>query len=95
MATPLQLEVIVEDLSFLYEIKMEWKGIDWETQFNRFENIKGNAIDFEYANAYWLPDWISVMVFRTYLSSIKAEFQILLDNAEGLDPFIIICDEEF
>jgi hypothetical protein len=88
------VEIIVEDLSFLYTAKMAWDS-EWATQSDRFENAKGHAIDFRLPNAYWLPDWATVMIFRSYLSSIKAEFQILLDNAEGIDPYVIICNEEF
>jgi len=90
----LQLEVIVEDLSFLYTAKMAWDS-DWSNQSDRFEEVKGKSIDFTLTTAYWLPDWNSVMVFRTYLSSINAEFQILLDNAEGIDPYVILCNLEF
>jgi len=92
---PITLDIIREDLSFLYVAKMEWNSNDWSTQSDRFENIKGEAIDFNLANAYWLPDWTSAMIFRVYLTSIKADFQILLDNADGIDPYVIICNEEF
>ena len=89
------LEIICEDLSFLYVAKMEWKTNDWSNQSDRFENVKGEKIDFNFANAYWLPDWTTAMIFRAYLTSIKADFQILLDNADGIDPYVVICKEEF
>jgi len=89
-----QLEIIVEDLSFLYTAKMAWDS-GWSNQSDRFEAVKGEDINWSLGTAYWLPDWNSVMVFRTYLSSINAEFQILLDNAEGIDPYVILCNLEF
>jgi hypothetical protein len=89
------LEIIPEDLCFLYTAKMEWQGIDWSAQEGRFQNVKGDDIDFTLANAYWLPDWTSAMIFRAYLTSINAPFQILLDNADGLDPYIVITNKEF
>ena len=94
MAT-VTLDIIVEDLSFLYTAKMEWHGVEWAEQSDRFENVKGEEIDFTLTNAYWLPDWTSAMIFRAYLSSINAPFQILLDNAEGVDPYIVVTSKEF
>jgi hypothetical protein len=88
------LDIIREDLSFLYVAKMEWDA-EFATQTNRFQEVKGHAVDFRMLNAYWLPDWTSAMIFRAYLTSIKADFQILLDNADGIDPYVIICNEEF
>ena len=35
------------------------------------------------------------MIFRAYLTSINAHFQILLDNAEDLDPYVVLTTEEF
>jgi hypothetical protein len=89
------IDITRDDLSFLYVAKMEWKTNDWSSQFDRFEYVKGEEIDFDFANAYWLSDWTSAMIFRAYLTSIKADFQILLDNADGIDPYVIICNEEF
>jgi hypothetical protein len=88
------LDIIREDLSFLYVAKMEWNA-EFATQGNRFQEVKGHSVDFRLPNAYWLPDWTSAMIFRAYLTSIKADFQILLDNADGIDPYVIICNEEF
>ena len=90
----LTLNIIREDLSFLYSISMDWDQ-DWEEQFERFEDVKGQQVDFTLAKAYWLPDWATVMIFRSYLESINASFQILIDNAEDLDPYLVICNEEF
>ena len=90
----LTIDVTIEDLSFLYVAKMEWNS-EFATQSQRFECVKGTAIDFRLHNAYWLPDWTSAMIFRAYLSAIEAPFQILLDNADGIDPYVILCDEEF
>ena len=90
------LDIIREDLSFLYVAKMGWDDgwIDHE-QGNRFEDVLGNAIDYSYRHAYWLPDWTSAMIFRSYHASIGASCQILLDNAEGIDPYVVLTHEEF
>jgi len=88
------LDIIVEDLSFLYVAKMDWNS-EWATQSDRFQEVKGHSVDFRLPKAYWLPDWTTAMIFRAYLTSIKADFQILLDNADGIDPYVIICKEEF
>jgi hypothetical protein len=88
------LNIKVEDLSFLFTAKMEWNK-EWATQSQRFECVKGTAIDYRLTNAYWLPDWISVMIFRAYLESINATFQILMDNADGIDPYVVTCGEDF
>jgi hypothetical protein len=88
------LDIITEDLFFLYTAKMDWDA-DWATQSARFQEVKGQAINFRLPKAYWLPDWTTAMIFRAYLTSINAEFQILLDNAEGIDPYVILCTEEF
>lgn len=88
------LDIIREDLSFLYTAKMDWDKT-WLEQGKRFEDVKGQAIDFRLPKDYWLPDWTTAMIFRAYLTSIKADFQILLDNADGIDPYVVICKEEF
>lgn len=88
------LDIITEDLFFLYTAKMDWDA-SWATQSARFQEVKGQAINFRLPKAYWLPDWTTAMIFRAYLTSIHAEFQILLDNAEGIDPYVILCTEEF
>ena len=93
--TTVTLDIIVEDLSFLYTAKMEWHGIGWAEQSDRFENVKGEEIDFTLTNAYWLPDWTSAMIFRAYLSSINESFQILMDNADGIEPYVILTNKEF
>ena len=92
--TPPMIEITRQDLSFIFSIGMDWDQA-WSTHPDRFENIHGQPISFEFKKAYWLQDWISVMIFRSYLTSINANFQILMDNAEDLDPYIVICDEEF
>ena len=88
------LDIIREDLSFLYTVSMDWDKT-WLEQANRFEDVKGQAIDWRLPKAYWLPDWTTAMIFRAYLTSINAHFQILLDNADEMDPYIVICKEEF
>jgi hypothetical protein len=88
------LDIIREDLSFLYVAKMEWVE-DFQLQTDRFEDVLGNEVDYYFRNAYWLPDWTSAMIFRSYHSSIGAICQILLDNAEGIDPYVVLTNEEF
>jgi hypothetical protein len=88
-----KLEVTLQDLSFLYTAKMKWDE-DFATQIPRFESVNGDAINNNFRNAYWLPDWISVMIFRTYFNSVDSEFQILIDNADGIDPYVVLCGWE-
>ena len=88
------LDIIREDLSFLYAISMDWDKT-WLEQAKRFEDVKGQAIDFRLSKAYWLPDWTTAMIFRAYLTSMNAHFQILMDNADSMDPYVVICNEEF
>jgi hypothetical protein len=90
----IQLEVTLEDLSFLYTAKMKWDA-DFASQLPRFEAIKGEPIWNKLTNAYWLPDWTTAMIFRAYLTSVQADFQILMDNADGIDPYVILCGWEF
>lgn len=92
------LDIIREDLSFLYTAKMQWDeswGLEDLIANHRFEDVLGNAISYEKRNAYWLPDWTSAMIFRSYHASIGASCQILLDNAEGIDPYVVLTHEEF
>lgn len=88
------LDIIREDLSFLYTVSMDWDK-SWLEQAKRFEDIKGQAIDFRLPKAYWLPDWTTAMIFRAYLTSINAHFQILMDNADSMDPYVVLTKEEF
>jgi len=88
------LDIVREDLSFLYVAKMEW-GQDFADQVGRFEDVLGQVILLDTRNAYWLPDWTSAMIFRSYHASIGASCQILLDNAEGIDPYVVLTHEEF
>jgi hypothetical protein len=88
------LDIIREDLSFLYTVSMDW-GQDFANQVGRFEDVLGQAILLDTRQAYWLPDWTTAMIFRAYLTSINASFQILLDNAEDLDPYVVLTKEEF
>ena len=88
-----------EDLPFLYTTSMEWASYieDWKPQIqsDRFESLLGQSISQEFSKAYWLPDYVSAMVFRDYLTNANIAFQILLDNAEGLDPYVVLTSEEF
>ena len=88
------LDIIREDLSFLYAISMDWDKT-WLDQANRFEDVKGQAISWTLPKAYWLPDWTTAMIFRAYLTSINAHFQILMDNADSMDPYVVLTKEEF
>jgi len=90
----IQLEVTLEDLSFLYTAKMKWDA-DFASQLLRFEAVKGEEVWNKLTNAYWLPDWTTAMIFRAYLTSVDAHFQILMDNADGIDPYVVLCDWEF
>lgn len=89
------LDIEESDLCFLYNTQMAWKGNDWENQSHRFDNLEGYEIDYALANVYWIPDWTAVMIFRAYLESTNTPFQILMDNAIGVEPFVIITDKEF
>lgn len=91
---PIQLDIIVEDLSFLYTAKMKWDA-DFASQLPRFESVKGEPIWNRLTNAYWLPDWTTAMIFRSYLTTVQADFQILMDNADGIDPYVVLTKEEF
>jgi hypothetical protein len=88
------VEVTLQDLSFLYSAKMKWDA-EFASQTPRFESVKGEAVDFRLENAYWLPDWTTAMIFRAFLTSMDAPFQILLDNADGIDPYVVLCGWEF
>jgi hypothetical protein len=89
------LDVSKQDLSFLYTVSMKWDA-EFATQTNRFESVLGHAVDFRLTNAYWLPDWTTAMIFRSYLTSIDVpDFQILIDNADGIDPYVVLCNLEF
>jgi hypothetical protein len=90
----IQLNILREDLSFLYTAKMNWNK-EWIQINYRFEDVLGYPVNFEDSNAYWLPDWTTAMIFRAYLESINGRFQILLDNAEGMEPYVVITKEEF
>ena len=90
----IKLKILREDLSFLYTARMDWNQ-NWQQIDYRFQDVLGNPVNFEDSNAYWLPDWTTAMIFRAYLTSINAHFQILLDNADEMDPYIVICKEEF
>ena len=88
------LDISLQDLSFLYTAKMKWDA-EFASQLPRFEAVKGESVSMAFVNAYWLPDWTSAMIFRAFLTSVDAEFQILLDNADGIDPYVVLCDWEF
>ena len=88
-------EINEVDLCFLYTAHMGWMENDWSNQTDRFDNIEGDEIDFTLANAYWLPDWTTVMIFRAYLESTNESFQILMDNADGIEPYVILTNKEF
>jgi hypothetical protein len=90
----IQVEVTLEDLSFLYTAKMKWDA-DFASQLLRFEAVKGEEVWNKLTNAYWLPDWTTAMIFRAFLTSVQANFQILIDNADGIDPYVILCGWEF
>jgi hypothetical protein len=90
----IQIEVTLEDLSFLYTAKMKWDA-DFASQLLRFEAVKGEEVWNKLTNAYWLPDWTTAMIFRAYFTSVQADFQILMDNADGIDPYVILCGWEF
>jgi hypothetical protein len=88
-----------EDLSFLYTTTMDWANYieDWKPQIEseRFESLLGDDIAEDFDTAYWLPDYVAAMVFRDFLTRAQIPFQILLDNAEGLDPYVVLVSEEF
>jgi hypothetical protein len=73
---------------------MKWDA-DFASQLLRFEAVKGEEVWNKLINAYWLPDWTTAMIFRSYLISVQADFQILMDNADGIDPYVILCGWEF
>ena len=90
----IQLDISLQDLSLLYTAKMKWDA-EFALQLPRFEAIKGEPIWNKYCNAYWLPDWTTAMIFRAYLTHANAPFQILIDNADGIEPYVVLCDWEF
>lgn len=90
----IQLDISLQDLSFLYTAKMNWDA-DFASQLPRFQAVKGEEVSTSFINAYWLPDWTTAMIFRSYFTSVDSPFQILLDHADGIDPYVVLCDWEF
>jgi hypothetical protein len=63
------------DFEMLTENQMQFKGIDWEAQTDRFDQ----APNFEHEYIYWVENSAALVLATKYLQQQGYEFQINYD----------------
>ena len=74
----INIQMTEEDFEHLVHTSMNW-GAHWKQQLNRFEPQPM----MEWKWAYWVDDYVSVLLARAYLSQQNAETQTIYDRAFG------------
>ena len=80
-----------EDFVQLWKGRAEWKGGKEWGDLSRFEPSGSVPISREWVYAYWIGEcWAYVVLMRSYLVAIGAEYQIANDAEEG--EYMIFTD---
>lgn len=50
----------------------------------RFEAMTGDDVDYSWPHAYWYPDWVTVIIARSFLDGAGHGYQIISDLEDPL-----------
>jgi len=88
------MKITTTDFENLTINSMNWKeyATDWQLQEGRFEDIAYSEafqpeVDYEFARAYWLQDYSSVMFAKAFLEAFDFTYRVYYDNAD--DTYMI------
>ncbi|WP_410675478.1 hypothetical protein [Amycolatopsis sp. cmx-4-68] len=51
---------------------------------DRFEPVTGENVDYSRPHAYWYPDWLTVIIARSFLDGAGHSYQIISDLDDPL-----------
>ncbi|SEF38127.1 hypothetical protein SAMN05421837_11878 [Amycolatopsis pretoriensis] len=51
---------------------------------HRFEAMTGDDVDYSWPHAWWYPDWLTVIVARSFLDATGHRYQIISDLDDPL-----------
>ena len=83
----IKLHMIEEDFENLVHTSMPWGG-HWREQINRFEPQP--MLDWRYA--YWVDNFMAVLLCRAYLTTQNCETQTVWDRA--FNCYLILTNYE-
>ncbi len=83
----IKLHMIEEDFENLVHTSMPWGG-HWIEQINRFEP----APMLQWRYAYWVDNFMAVLLCRAYLTTQNCETQTVWDRA--FNCYLILTDYE-
>lgn len=66
-----------EDFENLTETSMQFKGVGWEKQEDRFN---GN-VNYDHAYIYWFENYASLILGRRILQDLGEPYEVLFDDA--------------
>jgi hypothetical protein len=78
--------ITAEDFEALSNTKMQWAGIDWDSQAKRFNAELYNDWDW----AYWFDDAASMILAKAFLDQNIRGFQCAYDD--GSENYIIVTN---
>lgn len=80
------------DFGALRSNSMQWHGLDWKNQSDRFTPVIGTTVEWGFAWAYWLDDATSMILARSYLDALGRPYQVLYDDTEASSYYVIVTD---
>ncbi|MFJ1700468.1 hypothetical protein ACIOHC_36355 [Streptomyces sp. NPDC088252] len=94
----ISIEMDEHDFQRLTRTSMRW-GRSWAVQAGRFEHTTKSfdtAPSWDWKMAYWVgEDWANVMLVRSFLKAMGADFEVVWDMAENPDmSYLILTDFE-
>jgi len=70
-----KMKLTAKDFELLTENQMQFKGIDWESQIDRFSETP----NFEHDFIYWVDNTAALILATKYLEQEGFEYQINYD----------------
>ena len=79
----------VKDFDHLVETMMDWKGIGWEDQLDRFTG----DISFNWSRVYWFESPAAMILGKQFLDQQGCDYQESYDLV--LDQYIILTNYRY
>ena len=75
----IQIDIKAADFEQLWSTSMEWQGVDWEKQVDRFQPAP--LLSWKYA--YWFDNIVALKMAEGFISSLGKNYAIHSDEGTG------------
>ena len=83
----IEIDLTAADFERLWVNSMEWRGIDWEKQTDRFEPRP----DFNWTYAYWFDSAINLVMAKAFMAALKVDYKEHIDSWDD-DSWVLLTN---